>query len=255
MPKFFVISDIHGYYKQMIEALESANFDENNEEHWLICCGDCFDRGPNSVGVMRYLNNLPRKILIRGNHELLFEEACNRGYFSTHDFSNGTVGTILQFDLDTMDVGEMCLRAELRTRFFREQMVNYFETKNYIFVHGWIPVYYTDDLPKYYTKNRKYMFNPNWREASLTDWEIAMWSNPFDFAENKEMLPDKTIVFGHWHCSTGWARKEGKGEFDVDIKFEPFYGEGYIGIDACTAFTRKCNVIVLEDEFMDSKKE
>ena len=251
MPKLFVISDIHSFYDEMIESLNNSGFDKDNSNHWLICLGDYFDRGKKPIEVMRYLNSLPRKILIRGNHEQLLEDACARGYFLSHDNSNGTLQTIYYMNKGLgLDQGEACIRTELRTRFFREQMVNYFETKNYIFVHSWIPVTYLDNLPKHYIKDRKYIFNPNWREASFTDWEIARWGNPYIFAENKEMLPDKTVVFGHWHCSTGWARKEGLSEFDKDAKFEPFYGDGYISIDACTAYTGKCNVIVIEDEFI-----
>jgi hypothetical protein len=61
----------------------------------------------------------------------------------------------------------------------------------------------------------------------------------------------KTIVVGHWHCSTGWAKTEGRKEFGETAKFEPFYGDGFISIDACTAYSKKCNVIVLEDDFID----
>lgn len=43
--KFFVISDVHGYYDEMVQTLEAAGFDPNNEEHWLISCGDEIDRG------------------------------------------------------------------------------------------------------------------------------------------------------------------------------------------------------------------
>ena len=46
MPKFFVISDVHGFYNEMREALDEAGFDPNNENHLLISCGDNWDRGP-----------------------------------------------------------------------------------------------------------------------------------------------------------------------------------------------------------------
>lgn len=66
----------------------------------------------------------------------------------------------------------------------------------------------------------------------------------------KGLLPDKTIVFGHWHCSTGWAKSEGYVEFGENAKFDPYYGNGFISIDACTAYSGKCNAIVLEDDFL-----
>ena len=36
MPKLFVVSDIHGFYDEMMNALDEAGFDPSNEEHWLI---------------------------------------------------------------------------------------------------------------------------------------------------------------------------------------------------------------------------
>jgi hypothetical protein len=68
------------------------------------------------------------------------------------------------------------------------------------------------------------------------------------------LLPDKTIVFGHWHCSTGWAKAENRSEFGDDAKFDPYYGDGFIGIDACTVRSGKCNVIVIEDEFLEDEQ-
>ena len=80
MPKLFVISDCHGFYHEMLDALDNAGFDPNNEDHWLISCGDNFDRGPCPEDVMVYLKMLPRKILVKGNHEDLLMECINRGY-------------------------------------------------------------------------------------------------------------------------------------------------------------------------------
>ena len=42
--KFFVTSDIHSGYTPLKKALDEKGFDPNNETHWLVVCGDCFDR-------------------------------------------------------------------------------------------------------------------------------------------------------------------------------------------------------------------
>lgn len=251
MPKLFIVSDIHGFYDEFIEALEDSGFDKYNKDHWLISCGDEWDRGPNPRGVMKFLNNLERKVIIRGNHMELFEDLCYRCYPEWHDHSNGTVDTVMSIGNYTFDKEfDMCCERALRkTRSYRENMVNYFETQHYIFVHSWIPLKCNDELPKHYTKNRKYEFNPDWRNASFLDWEQARWGNPYQLAE-QGLLPDKTVVFGHWHCSTGWMGAEGRSEFGEDAKFEPYYGDGFISIDACTAHSGKVNVLVLEDEFI-----
>ena len=251
MPKFFVTSDIHSFYDELVVALNDAGFDENNEDHWLVVCGDCYDRGPDSAKVWRYLKDLPRKVLVKGNHEQLLLDCCERGYFMQHDISNGTAKTIFHLGYGD-EFEDMCKYALAKVRPFINSMVNYFETKHYIFVHSWIPVINKDGLPAHYTRNRKFEFNPDWRNASQKDWDEAMWGNPFDLAE-RGFMPDKTIVFGHWHCSTGWAKAEGRSEFDDDAKFDPYYGDGFVAIDACTAHSKKCNVIVIEDEFLEDK--
>ena len=252
MPKLFVLSDVHGFYDEMKKALDDAGFDENNPEHWLIGCGDFMDRGSQPVQVMRYLCNLPQKILIRGNHEKLIEDCCYRGEAWTHDVSNGTARTIWDIASGHItDFPEMCDYTLKRTKAFRDSMVNYLETKNYIFVHSWIPVINKDGLPAHYTRGRSFEVNSDWRNASQKEWDDATWGNPFDMAARGLNQTGKTIVFGHWHCSAGWAEKEGRSEFGSDAKFDPYHGDSFIAIDACTAHTYKVNVLVLEDEFLE----
>ena len=138
MPKFFVVSDIHSFYTPLKKALDEKGFDPNNEDHWLVVCGDAFDRGPESEEVLHFLMQLERKILIRGNHEDLLEECCMREFAYSHDNSNGTRKTIQ--DIGGMGYGrpfdECCQITLNKTQAYRDQLVNYFETQNYIFVHG-----------------------------------------------------------------------------------------------------------------------
>jgi hypothetical protein len=252
--KFFVVSDIHGFYNEMIKALDEAGFDKDNKDHWLISCGDEWDRGPNPIGVMKFFCSLERKTIIRGNHATLFEDLVYRCYPEFHDYSNGTLDTVKIIGNYTLDkqFDLCCERALNRTKKYRRDMVDYFETKNYIFVHSWIPLKCSDNLPDHYTKNRKYEFNPDWRNASFVDWERARWGNPFEMAAREDFLPDKTIVFGHWHTSYEHSIKDGSfDEWGENANFAPYFGEGFIGIDACTAHSGKVNVLVLEDEFLE----
>ena len=43
--KYFVFTDIHGFYSILKKELIKQGFDENNENHMLISLGDNFDRG------------------------------------------------------------------------------------------------------------------------------------------------------------------------------------------------------------------
>lgn len=182
--KFFCVSDVHSYYSAMKKALDDAGFDRNNPEHWLISCGDAFDRGDESEEVLHFLMSLERKILVKGNHDLLLEDLCMREFPYSHDFSNGTVRTVN----DIGGAGEgypfdkCCENTWNRTAAYRALLVNYFETENYIFVHSWVPLKCLDDMPKHYTKNRQFEYDPNWRIADRNSWEQAMWGNPFELA-------------------------------------------------------------------------
>lgn len=256
MIKYFVTSDIHGYYYQMRQALDEAGFDPNNKEHWLVICGDCFDRGPDSELLLHFLMSLERKIIVKGNHDILLDECCMREFPYSHDISNGTVRTIQ--DIGDMGMGytfeECCQRTWNKLAGYRGLLVNYFETQNYIFVHSWIPTnveYHKGASKPWHQLGKTYEYREDWRNANDAEWEEAMWGNPFNMAKLGLNQTGKTIVFGHWHCSTGWANAEGRSEFDDDAKFEPYYGDGFIAIDACTAYSGKCNVIVIEDEAIE----
>jgi serine/threonine protein phosphatase 1 len=253
MPKLFCISDIHSYFDEMKEALDKVGFDAENENHWLITCGDHFDRGPQSYEVFQYLKSLKRKILVRGNHEDLLLECCKRGEWFSYDMSNGTFTTIC--DLGGADKGktfeECCRKTLSMVEPFIYGMVNYFETENYIFVHSWIPLKCNDGLPKYYTRHRQFEFNPDWRYAHASEWDAARWGNPFDLA-SKGLLPDKTIVFGHFHTSYARNKFDGEPEFGENADFSIYHGDGFIGIDACTAYSGKVNILVIEDNFLEN---
>ena len=93
-----------------------------------------------------------------------------------------------------------------------------------------------------------------------------MWGNPFELADLELNQTGKTIVFGHWHCSTGhsmlhkvkiseFENESTISEFEDDAIWEPCYFKNTIGIDRCTAYTSEVNVLVIEDEFMEGYYE
>ena len=248
--KFFVFSDCHGYADELISALNDVGFDKNNPSNFLIGCGDYFDRGRQPQEIINFLSSINNKILVRGNHTDLLVDCIYRGYPQGHDWHNGTAQTIIDLSPKAKVFSEACDMAHAKVFDFINNMVDYFETKNYIFVHSWIPLKCNDNLPVYYAKNRKFEFDSNWRNATKKEWEQARWHNPFELAK-QGLLPPKKLLFGHWHTSAGWAEAENRSEFGPDAKFDPYYGDGFIAIDACTARSGKVNVLVLEDEFLD----
>jgi serine/threonine protein phosphatase 1 len=256
MMKFFVSSDIHSYYTAFKTALDKAGFDPKNKDHWLIICGDVFDRGDESVEILQFIMSLERKILVKGNHDILLEELCMREFPYSHDKSNGTVKTVISFgDFDGRNFDECCRMTWNKLARYRELLVNYFETKNYIFVHSWIPTVkeeWPHPADKWITLTKdRYM--EDWRNAADVEWEEAMWGNPFKLADQNLNKTGKTIVFGHWHCSTGHKMLGNCEDEFEDAIWEPCYFKNTIGIDRCTAYTGEVNVLILEDEILEGE--
>lgn len=257
--KYYVVSDPHGFFTIMRQSLEDAGFFHDMEPHKLILLGDLLDRGKEPFEMIRFVIDLMKQdqvILVRGNHEDLFMEMVteDRGLPLSHHRSNGTYQTAL--DLTGMkwrdaisNPEELCERA-LSTPFVRTilpAMRNYYETKKFVFVHGWVPSIQNSD--------GTFTIIDNWRDAGDATWGLARWINGIQAAQSSN-VPDKTVVCGHWHASFGHSRYEHKGsENGPDADFSPYYGPGVIAVDACTGISKQVNCIVLQDEGMGDMDE
>lgn len=246
--RYYVTADIHGYYTLFEKALRKAGYFQDEGPKKLIICGDLFDRGEEAEKVQRFVvKNREDLILIRGNHEDLFCEMVEKdqGLAYYHHVHNGTYQTALMLTgydptkarINQVDFAE----AAMETPYYKEiipSMVDYYETDKYIFVHGWIPC----------IAEPFYSGIPEWREASEEMWNQARWINGMAAARAGVVEEGKTIICGHWHCSYGHSNFEGRGsEFGEDADFTPYYGNGIIALDACTARSKMVNVIVVED--------
>ena len=86
------------------------------------------------------------------------------------------------------------------------------------------------------------------------EWKRARWHHGMDAAQS--CMEEKTILCGHWHSSYGHWKYEHKGsEFGEDADFSPYYGNGIIALDACTAFSNRINVVVLEDDTISALRK
>ena len=246
MKEYFVITDVHSFYSIMMAELLKKGFDINNKDHILISCGDNFDRGQEAKEMLKFLYQMytqDRAILVKGNHESLFEEMVDSGYPSSIDFSNGTYSTLLQLQ-PKMKAYEFDMNHyNHQIDQLIKEMKDYYETPHYIFVHGWIPIG-KDDY-------NNLLYDPEWRAADPDRFESARWLNGMDMAMHEIIEPNKIIVCGHWHTSWGNVRKENPGLSSVEYKkladdknkFYPYEDEGIIAFDACTAYTKKCNIL------------
>ena len=115
---------------------------------------------------------------------------------------------------------------------FIEGTVDYYETENYVFVHGWIP---------------ENALTPESRlDATAEDWIEARWTRWNERYDGLRPLADKTLVCGHMPTFCAFAFDPCRNLRCYDV----FRGYGFIAIDAGTADTQQVNVLVLEDRIL-----
>lgn len=238
--KLFVVSDVHGHYTLLKDALDKAGFDNENENHILICCGDYFDRGNENFEVLKFFERVKHKVLLKGNHEDLLIKLLQTGRVLPHNYINGTMQTLTNFfgkySIDPVDDSiDFSGKTRMVDRVcdFIGETTNYFETENYVFVHGWLP---ENALTAH-------------ERATLSDeaWEKSRWTKWTEKYDGSRPLAHKTLVCGHvpTFFATKFNPKRDKNNFEI------FYGNGIIAIDAGTFDTKKVNVLVLEDGLLE----
>ena len=257
--KYFVVSDIHGDYFELKQALWDAGFRKTNKEHTLIVCGDVFDRFNNPIDVYKFLMsiNKNRLILIKGNHEYLYEELLVKEFPDSYDFSNHTVDTFCYIagynpevltasywyrlkEEDTYDrimqtwneIVDKVINHPITNWIKSDVWKNYYEVDKYIFVHSFIPVTNEDGLPSYYISNRHFSQMINWRtEATDSDWYDATWGCPWkqyiNGLFNNEENNGKVLVCGHWHTTD--FRENLDCDFSEDTNI--YFSNHLIGLD------------------------
>lgn len=173
--KRYAISDIHGNATPFLRLLDYV--DPDPEE--LVICGDLGDRGLQSFEVYEECNQLLQEgaTIVEGNHDTWLRE-CLTGKMTQQQFSHENIGgltTLKSIDLAIKRIGEE--KAGNIVSGVLNNMVNYHEDDNFIFVHaGLDPRVPYMDLQK--------------REVLLMG--CKEWSNP----RNAHTF-DQTIVFGH----------------------------------------------------------
>lgn len=235
---FYVVSDIHGHATEFEKELEKSGFTKNGEDT-LICLGDCFDRGCENIKVKQILDSIENKIMIKGNHEDMLEDVIKERFVTYVDIHNGTDITLENFFgigcIDPLGKLKTDIETEKQILDFTSKMIPYYETKNYIFVHGYLPLK-MDKL--------EYVYDENWREADEEGWRRARFYSWYQMHPKKLNGTNKVIVCGHSSCS--YASKIDSSRKPSD--FSPYYQKDLIAIDGNTYISGRVNIIKIEDE-------
>lgn len=238
--RYVLVSDIHGNYDKLQDALNSVNFDKDKDT--LISVGDAFDRGTQNFEVLEFLVNLPHKILLFGNHCLRLKELVDKkSWYDYCDWTNGTIGTIeelaeLKYDLEEcIEIlrGQKTEGAKLLKKYF--SLCHYaVEFDNLYVTHAWLPY-----------KESGFKIRNTWKTATAKSWYDATWANNEALINHCKMFPndwpDKTILIGHWH-----AFRIAEKCYDIPRNYKKAKPDGSTEID-CTTFVSPDNRVIAID--------
>lgn len=263
MKKFFILSDEHGNFKAIQEALWEAEYDENNPEHFLVSAGDCFDRGDDSAEIYMYYKRLcdeGKMIALEGNHnEFLADFLACRNYrkcyfnyvnnglrYTIDSFLGQTCAWDMYVMYHTVEGEEYsnekmwklweefvqyaskeinCTYAELF--WWVSSRPKYLELKNSIITHGMIDCSGGD-----------------WKNPAL-GWKKCEWASPEE-AASMENNTGKHIYVGHINADM-IREYYGEKPQNNDTYTRPSGDVTYL--DACTILTGKVNIVCIEDDF------
>lgn len=189
----------------------------------------------------------------------LSESLLNKYFYLEQYLSNPTIA--VDWEKASLEIEKQLLKAWKKIKtlvkkssFYQwlqsSQWRDFYELDNFIFVHSFIPTKAENQYYNAYNSNPQLLkFFSNWRtEATKLELEDAKWGCPFKLYKyglfDEEIKNNKILVCGHWRADEAHEFFGTEGYKD---NFDIFYSDHLIMLDACTAYTRKTNVLVIED--------
>lgn len=128
MPKTFVIGDIHGAHRALLQCFEKSNFNQATDT--LICLGDVADGWPETRKSIDQLLRVKNLIYVLGNHDFWTLDWMINGFADDMWLEQGGQATVNSYD------GNI---PEPHIQFFK-QAVSYHILHNQLFVHAGIKI-------------------------------------------------------------------------------------------------------------------
>ncbi len=239
MQEVFIVSDVHGHYHVLKDALKEAGFDEEEPSHHLLSLGDHFDRGVENKEVYRYFKRLAdekKATCLLGNHDLFlleFLEGDDRGalFNVAHNGLKETLESFSGIPFEN-EASLKAMRKRIEKRFpelheWLKHLPVLIERDDYIFLHGGVDG-----------------SDPEWRR---TDTHSIVWN----YQSRLPGVPGKTIICGHERTAMiRMARDPSLGlSFDDPGAFDIIESEDKVHIDAFTELSKRVNVyrVTLEE--------
>jgi serine/threonine protein phosphatase 1 len=234
--KYYIISDIHSFYNEMIKSLQKSGFDSSNSNHHLLVLGDLFDRGPGTIEVLEYLFELHEKgicTIIVGNHDVFLLELIEEKYNSTlfNIRHNGHGHTLYQLTgIEPIKDNLQDIRSKILVDFpylydWISSFPLYLEIEDYVFVHGGI-------------------------DGSNKEWKKNKCRRDFVWGKEYELprIPTKTVVCGHTRVATIRTKTSDFESLYLleKEKFDILELDGKTMIDRYVEISHELNVLILD---------
>lgn len=257
--KYFVTSDLHGFFKEFKDALDKAGYDYLNKNHILVICGDIFDRGKEALEVYTFLKKIPKDnlIMIRGNHDYLFMDLVDKDKPSSNDIEDGTFDTLVQLSKIRDDFHQIKNSNIIKEvyEWMKNEWKAYYEVGNYIFTHSFIPLRIKDsckDLNDIDIYNDLY-YDPSWR--NITDPFLlrkcafdSSWRKYDAGYFNEEAKKGKVIVCGHTHSYEFFKGLDHKVYLDNNKDYGIYKKSHVINLDGNVEKSGIINVLVIDED-------
>ncbi len=229
--KTFVIGDIHGGYKALVQCLERSKFDK--EVDTLITLGDIVDGWEGSYDCVQELLTIKNRIDIKGNHDDWFNVWLTQGYHPIHWMHGGHTTNISYSKAIGIDLGRTITSIDIPTdhkEFFKNQRLYYKDAKNNVFVHGGFNRnMYLDQLEAFY--------------PSDFYWDRDLWNTALSTSKNQKLKFTEEInkVFIGHTATINW-RKNGK---PIDY---PMFKGGIWNLDTGGGWLGKLTIMNVDTE-------
>ncbi len=177
--KKFVIGDIHGAYKELMQCLQKSEIDYKNDI--LITLGDIADGWSDVIDCVLELKKIENLIPIQGNHDAWYLDFLKYGITRPEWISQGGLVTYNDYYKNKDKIGH----DELTT-FFNRQSLFYIDHNNNLFVHGGFPKYSKFKNGKYIGIPSNLMWDRTLIEAakiktiSIAYKDMKLWFDDFN---------------------------------------------------------------------------
>lgn len=217
----YIIGDIHANIKELKSLLDIVKFKKDDK---LIFIGDYIDKNvytKETIELLLFLIKNYSCILIKGNHDFVWDRYLNFQEFFRQDFllTHGSVEALRQFSPEPEDLIKNN-RTELIRKYLRPylalipQMVDYYITDNYLATHA--------GLEKHQILQRNLKF---------TEANYFLRGDKLNY--DKKYLNKYTIIAGHTH-----------------LGIKPLIREGYINIDLGAGYGRYLGALCIEKKIV-----